>query len=89
MSLSKRLVRRQTVETDHKRIDNGGCVPHPHCVTIPLVCADELRMIQREANMTHLERGNYVIEALQGSNTAECFWYYVVQRRLQTRLLIL
>ena len=26
-------------------------------------------------------RGNYLVEVLQGSDTAEHFWYYVVQRK--------
>lgn len=28
-----------------------------------------------------IERGNYLAEVLQGSGTAEHFWYYVVQRK--------
>ena len=27
-----------------------------------------------------LERGNYLIDVLQGNNTSDSFWYYVLQR---------
>lgn len=30
---------------------------------------------------SRMERGNYLVEVLQGSDTAEQFWYYVVQRK--------
>ena len=30
--------------------------------------------------MARLERGNYVVEILQGSNTRKFFWYYIIQR---------
>lgn len=30
---------------------------------------------------SRMERGNYLVEVLQGSGTADSFWYYVVQRK--------
>ena len=30
---------------------------------------------------SRIERGNYLAEVLQGSGTAEHFWYYVVRRK--------
>ena len=31
--------------------------------------------------MVHIERGSYVVEILEGNNSAELFWYYVIQRK--------
>lgn len=36
---------------------------------------------------SRIERGNYSVEVLQGSDTAERFWYYVVQRKGSNEIL--